>query len=152
MAYSPLESLSNSLLKPLSKRTAHSSAYSLPFPKLTRQTKRARSSQQDIEDPPLSKILTYPKLSLPPRTTLSSLQGTSVNPFLKAQTNRPEILLQTFNAERDIKAMADNQPVQPPQKYTSAAKRDAFLHLTLAQELLDNFNLINRGRVQAREG
>lgn len=97
-------------------------------------------------------MLTYPKLSLPPRTTLSSLQDTSVNPFLKAQTNCPEILLQTFNTERDIKAMADNQPVQPLQQYISAAKRDAFLHLTLAQELLNNFNLVNRGRVQAREG
>ena len=45
-----LESLSNPFLQPLSKRKTYSSAYSLPPPKRTRQSKRVWSSKQDIED------------------------------------------------------------------------------------------------------
>ena len=68
--------------------------------------------KQDIGD--LTRKLTYPILSLYRRSILSSLPGTSVNPFLGTQNRHPEIFLQTLNAGTNIKAKAGMQTTIPP--------------------------------------
>lgn len=114
-----LESLSNPLLQPLSKRKTYSSAYSIPSPKRTRQSKRVRSSKQDVEDPHQK---TYPS-NTQPLPTVDSVKPTrhKRQSFLEMQNRHPEIFLQKFNISN--LRTSTSQPLQPVIQHLEGKQR-----------------------------
>ncbi len=115
LVQSNLESLSNSLLKQLSKRKAHSSACSLPFPKRTRQTKRARSPQQDIEDPSSAKYWHIQNSAYQHGSPYQAYKAQASIPSSKRKPTVPKSLRRRFIQKEMSRLWQITNPLSSPQ-------------------------------------